>query len=79
MAVENTKVILEEIVEMSRLLVESSPRFIQQKLFYHHLKSYFSDVPPEELLFILIRNGLFTPEEIVDIEFTLKQLEEKNT
>ncbi|BDH63289.1 hypothetical protein MTP04_34190 [Lysinibacillus sp. PLM2] len=77
MAIENTKVILEQLVEMSRLLVESSPKSNQEKLLFRYLKHYIPDVPPEELHFILINNGLFTPEEIVDLDITLKRLEDR--
>ncbi len=72
------KSLLERLVEMSRLSLDKSPINFQQDLIYDHIKDYFPDVPREELHFELLCNGLFEPEEVIDLDKTLRQLNEKN-
>ena len=58
--------------------LDKSPINLQQDLIYEQLKNYFPDVPREELHFELLSNGLFEPEEVIDLDKTLRQLIEKN-
>nr|WP_106779585.1 DUF2268 domain-containing putative Zn-dependent protease [Lysinibacillus timonensis] len=78
MSVEHTKCLLEKLVEVSNSSFDESSLFIQQELFYHYLRSYFPNVPREELHYELLSNGLFDPVEVIELENTLKQLEDRN-
>lgn len=78
MVVEHSKRLLERLVEMSRLGLDKTPRMIVQELLFEQAKDHFPNMSPEELHFELLSNGLFEPDEIKDLDSTLRKMEEMN-
>lgn len=74
MVVENTKSLLERIVELSRPGLDKTPINVVQDLIFDQLQNYFPDRSPEELHYELLSNGLFVPNELKELDKTIKQL-----
>lgn len=78
MAVENTEKLLERLVEMSRLGLDKTPINVVKDLLYEQLNDFLPIRSPEELHYELLSNGLFEPNEVVDLEKTLRLFENMN-
>lgn len=78
MVIENTKILLERLVDLSRPRLDKTPINIVQDLIFEQLKNYFPDRSPEELHYELLSYGLIEPNEVIDLDKTIKQLRDKN-